>query len=267
MWRIGSGIGRIAHRLAKKRRAIVLANLRIVYPELSHKEVHNLSKKVFRHCFANVASSINTGFISSKKIPSIISIHGQEHLKNLDPDKGCVFLLFHMGNWELLSRVSPLLETDKPSAAMFRPLNNPLINTHITKSREKDGTHLFGRKKGLIKASKFLRDGGTLGILSDQHAGKSGVQLPLFGKKTSITPLPAMLAQKYDCPIIPITLATITPGEWSAQLENPISIPQDLDKTAATASLIPIMEKIMKQNTVDIFWLHDLWKIKRTLKH
>jgi KDO2-lipid IV(A) lauroyltransferase len=265
MWRIGAGLGYIAHRFAKKRKAIVLANLRIVHPELPDDQLNTLSKVVFRNSFANLASAVNTGFISSKRFRKIVNLTGQENIRALDPKKGCILLLFHMGNWEVLGRTAPLFDSEKPVGCMFRPLNNSLINDHITSSRERDGSRLFGRKRGLINASKFLRDGGILGILADQHSGKAGIKLPLFGKETSITPLPTMLAQKYDCPIIPVTLSTVAPGKWLARFESPIIIPKELNKIEATKCLIPVMEKIMQEHSSDIFWLHDRWKIKSEL--
>lgn len=265
MWRIGASFGWLGYKLAKKRKAIVAANLRIVQPDHSDSQIEQLTKEVFRKSFANLFSSVNTGFVSTKRVNKIVTIKGQKNLRDLDPDKGCILLGFHMGNWEVLSRANSLLETDKPMGAMFRPLNNGYISDHVTQSRAKDGTILFSRKRGLIQANKFLRNGGMLGILSDQHAGKAGVPLHLFGKETSITPLPAILAQKYDCPIIPIALSTEAPGKWIAQYKDPIFIPKGLDKTDATKLLIPVMENVMKENCSDMFWLHDLWKIKYSL--
>ncbi len=267
MWRIGAGLGFVAHQFAKKRRAIVQANLRIVHPDFSDDQIGSLSKEVFRKSFGNLASSINTGFVSRRRLEKIITITGQENIKNLEPEKGCIMLLFHMGNWEVLSRIAPMFETDKPSAAMFRPLNNTLINDHITRGREKDGTQLFGRKRGLIQAHKFIKAGGILGILGDQYSGAAGIKLPLFGKETSITPLPAILSQKYDCPIMPVIVQTVAPGKWIADFQTPFSIPKELDKSAATEKLVPVFEKVMTEHCSDIFWLHDRWKVKHTLKY
>ena len=266
LWRFGANIGQIAYKFAKKRKAIVEANLKIVHPEYSEEQIRSLSRQVFRNSFANLASTINTGCIPSKKISSLIKITGQKEFKHLPPDKGCIFLIFHMGNWEILTRIAPFFETDKPSAAMFRPLNNSLINDYVTRSREIDGTKLFGRKRGLIQASKFLRDGGILGILGDQHSGKAGVTLPLFGKDTSVTPLPSSLAQKYDCPIIPVTVRTVAPGRWDIHFSSAITIPKELSKIEAVQRLTPIMENVMKDHCADIFWLHDRWKLKHSLK-
>lgn len=265
MWRIGAGLGRLTHRFAKKRKAIVLANLKIVHPDLSDEQIFNLTKEVFRNSFGNLASAVNTGFISPKRLRKTLTFEEQDSIRNLDPDKGCILLIFHMGNWEVLSRSALLFDSIKPLGGMFRPLNNPLINDYITRNRERDGSRLFARKRGLIEASKFLRDGGILGILADQHAGKAGVKLPLFGKETSITPLPSMLAQKYDCPIIPVTLRTVKPGKWVARFEKPITIPEGLNKTEATELIVPVMESIMSECSSDIFWLHDRWKLKHQL--
>jgi len=265
MWRFGAVVGSLAHSFAKKRKAIVQANLKIVHPELNTEEINTLSKDVFRKSFGNLISSINTGFMPFKKVQKIVSIENQNKLSKLDDQKGCIMLLFHMGNWEILTRVAHMIDSDKPSAAMYRPLNNPLINDFITNSREKDGTLLFGRKKGLIQASKFIRDGGMLGILADQHSGNAGIKLPLFGKETSITPLPSMLAQKYDCPIMPVTVETTAPGKWAISFDDPINIPKDLDKDEAAKLLLPLMEKVMFENSSDVFWLHDRWKIKHEL--
>ncbi len=267
MWRIGAAIGNIAHKLAKKRKLIVQFNLKKINPDYSADQINTLSKEVFRKSFGNLISSINTGCIASNKLTTLVSFSGQENLRNLDPEKGAILLLFHMGNWEALSRLTPSFDTDKQVGAMFRPLNNPLINNHITKSREKEGSKLFARKRGLIQASKFIRDGNILAILADQHSGNAGIQLPLFGQETSITPLPTMLAQKYDCPIIPLTLSTTAPGKWAATFAPPITIPKDLDKTEATKLLVPILENVMTEHCSDIFWLHDRWKIKHSLKY
>ena len=146
MWRFGAGIGSLAHSLAKKRKAIVQANLKLVHPDISTEEINTLSKEVFRKSFGNLTSSINTGFIPFNKVQKVVTIKNRDNLKKLDADKGCIMFLFHMGNWEILTRVAHMIDSGKPSAAMFRPLNNTLINDFITKSREKDGTLLFGRR-------------------------------------------------------------------------------------------------------------------------
>lgn len=261
-------LGSLAHCFAKKRRKIVAHNLSVAHPEKSEQEIAELTKKVFRYSMANLTASVNTGFISDKKIEKIVTIKGQEHISGLAPDKGCIFMLVHMSNWEILGRISKLFHTEKPTAAMYRPLPNPMLDAHVRSKRERSGTKLFSRKRGLIEANKFLREGGILGILSDQHAGRAGIHLPLFGIETSITPLPTLLAQKYNCPIMPIVLSTTKPGRWTLEAKQPFMLPnkEDADKTEATKVIVSHLENIMRDHSEDIFWIHDRWKVKHLFK-
>jgi len=256
------------HFLASKRRKIVAYNLSIVHPEKSEAEIAALTKEVFKYSMANLTSSVNTGYISDNAVEKLVTIKGQQHISSLDPDKGAIFLLSHMSNWEILGRTAKLFHTDKPTSAMYRPLPNPLLDKLVREKRERAGTKLFSRKRGLIEASKFLRDGGILGILSDQHSGKSGIHLPLFGKETSITPLPTMLAQKYDCPIIPIILFTEKPGRWILECRKPFHLPtpEQADKTEATQRIVEQLEDTMRTHSKDMFWIHDRWKIKHLFR-
>lgn len=256
------------HFCASKRRKIVAYNLRMVHPEKSEHDIIALTKKVFQYSMANLTASINTGYISDQKLEKLVTIKGQEHISNLDPDKGAIFMISHMSNWEIISRITQFFHTEKPTGAMYRPLPNSLLDDFIRSKRERSGTKLFSRKRGLIEANKFLRDGGILGILSDQHAGKSGIHLPLFGKETSITPLPTLLAQKYDCPIIPVALYTEKPGRWTLECRTPFHLPtkQQADKVEATKLIVAQLADIMQKHSKDIFWIHDRWKIKHMFK-
>ncbi len=118
-----------------------------------------------------------------------------------------------MGNWEILTKMHELIPNENPVGGMYRPLKNPLIDEHVKKQRESGGSQLFSRKRGLIMAQKFLKKGGFLGILCDQWAGGAGTMTKLFGKESSITPLPAILhsstsALSYPYPYRPSHLDT-----------------------------------------------------------
>ncbi len=265
VWRCGALLGALTYQLTPKRRKITQDNLKLVQPQLDDDAIEKLSKTVFRNSIANILCSQKTATLSEQKLKKLVTIENREIIDRSAADQGSIFLLFHMGNWEILSRLAKLLDYDKPTGALFQPLKNALINEHIHKSREKSGTRLFARRKGLLEAAKFLKKGGALGILCDQNAGKNGVKQLLFGKETLLTPLPTSLATKYQCPIIPLSVSTTRPGRWHIRLHEPIKIAPELSKEEASALLIPVMENIMAQHTEDFFWLHALWK-KRSFK-
>ena len=263
VWNIGAFIGKLAYPIAGSRRDIVLRNLEIVHPDLNSQERDKLAKNVFRHSFANLLSSAKTGTMSVGQLKNHITIEGLDIIKNLPTDKGCIFMVFHMGNWEILTRIHKLISLGKPSGAIFQNLKNPLVNQHVLEGREKEGMHLFAKRKGLAEAAKFLKNGGFLGILSDQYAGKKGIKATLFNQETSISPLAASMAYKYQCPIVPVIVTTTRAGKWHIQYADPQYISTELNKNSITTTLVSTMEKIMRENSKDIFWLHNRWKQRR----
>jgi KDO2-lipid IV(A) lauroyltransferase len=262
VWKIGALTGQLIMMAAKQRRAIATYNLRLVHPEASGEDIKQYTKDIFRHSFGNLFSSIKTSTIPADQIQDHFETEDFHRLNELSADQGAILLLFHMGNWEMLTKMTALLPEHKALGGMYRPLKNPLIDAHVRNKREADGSLLFSRKRGLIKASQHIRNGGILGILCDQAAGHAGMRMPLFGKETSITPLPAILALKYNCPVFPISLESTTPGKWKMKVHSPLVFPADANKKSATQEIAATMEKLMKAYSKDIFWLHNRWKMK-----
>ncbi|MGB1937842.1 MAG: lysophospholipid acyltransferase family protein [Akkermansiaceae bacterium] len=262
VWHMGCLLGAIAYHLPGKRRDIVQHNLSTVHTDASENEIKQLTKDVFRRSFGNLLCSLNTAQLSPGKIAKVLSLDGLDNLKNIEKGQGAILLLFHMGNWEILTKMHGLIPGGNPVGGMFRPLKNPLIDQHIRKQRESGGSQMFSRKKGLIMAQRFLKNGGLLGILCDQWAGGAGLRTELFGKESSVTPLPAILALKHQCPVIPVSLSTIAPGRWQLRFHEPLDLSPDLDKVSGTKELVKTMEQMMRRYSKDIFWLHDRWKIK-----
>jgi lauroyl/myristoyl acyltransferase len=235
----------------------------MVHPEVSAEQLSQMSKSVFRNSYANLLCSLNTSGRPHRNVEDILTITDLHNIENIPKDQGAILLLFHMGNWEILTKMHELIPNENPVGGMYRPLKNPLIDDHVKKQRESGGSQLFSRKRGLIMATKFLKKGGFLGILCDQWAGGAGTLTDLFGKESSITPLPAILALKHQCPVIPVSLSTTAAGRWQMRFHQAVYFSSDLDKLSATQDIVKTMESMMKAYSKDIFWMHDLWKIKR----
>ena len=90
----------------------------------------------------------------------------------------------------------------------------------------------------------------------------AGTMTKLFGKESSITPLPAILALKHQCPVIPV-IPRPSLLAWEMRFHEAVHLSPELDKISATEELVKTMEKMMRTYSKDIFWMHDRWKIKR----
>ena len=252
------GLGIAAFHLMKKRRAIVERNVRIAWGDAipSHEWKH-LTREVFRRNGANLLGGTRCMVMDDKTLEKHFSLEGAELVnEHLAREKGgAIFALCHMGNWEILARIAHLIVPGAPAGAFYRPLNNPWMNRMTKRRRQRTGTILFSNKEGLTRACPLLRSGGVLGILSDQHAGRTGCFSSFFGRPTSCSPLVELLHRRTGAAVFYIAMIRDAPAHWHIQITAHPS-----DAVIDTPSVIGHMEKSLSLSPADGFWFHNRWK-------
>ena len=260
----GAGLGHIAYLVLPSRRHIVTRNLRIAFgEEMSHPEIKKLTLETFHHTGANLIASIRTAVLSETEILKRVEVVGEENITAAQKhSNGMIGLLTHMGNWELLGQAHLALPELTPTASLYRPIDNPLIDDLIRRRRSSQGAKLFSRRDGFFKPITHIKEGGNLGILADQQAGSHGIAVPLFGKLTSMTNLPAIMHRRTGASILPISITTTTLGRWRFTVHPAIIIPADKksDTLHITSLCAKAYETSMRTNPADVFWMHGYWK-------
>jgi hypothetical protein len=165
-----------------------------------------------------------------------------------------------MGNWELLSRIIHLFPPGSKCGAFYRPLNNPLLDAAVLARRQADGTRMFSKRDPFHEVTKFLREGGIVGILADQRVGMQGEVVPFFGRLTRASPLPSLLARRAKAEVLALSLITTTPGKWKAVF-HPVASP------ATTTHCMASLQEAMKSSVTDVFWLQERWKVYVKRRH
>lgn len=259
--RIGTILGTICWIILRDRRQTLTRNCRIAYEYKSESfEIQRLVKSIFLSTGANLLGGIKTATMKNQKLREHITVFGLEALNDqLGKNKtGAIFVLAHMGNWELLAHLQNILLVDRPSAAFYRPLNNPLLDQLISKRRRQSGTELFSNKDGFTRATTHLRNGGILGILADQHAGRAGVIIPFFGRNTSCTPLIEILHRRTKASIFHVAVCRTAPAHWNIEIRQ-----HPLDQQGHTSSIMHGIEQSIRRSPADGFWFHNRWKMHR----
>jgi KDO2-lipid IV(A) lauroyltransferase len=256
VFRLGEMLGALAWHLMPQRRRIVLRNLRIAFAgEKDLTEIHQLARATFRRSGANLVSVSHTARLSPAQLRNALSVENLHLLENAQSrGKGVVLLLAHMGNWELLSRIIHLFPPGSKCGAFSRPLNNPLLDARVLARRQADGTRMFSKRDPFHEVTKFLRDGGIVGILADQRVGMQGEVVPFFGRLTRASPLPSLLARRAKAEVLALSVVTESPGKWRAVF-HPVASPP------TTAHCMAALETAMKSSPADVFWLQERWKV------
>lgn len=202
---VGLTIGRLGYQLSGRLRRTGQRNLEIAFPEMPAREREELLRGSFLSLGRLLGEFSQLPKATPQKLRGLIEYDqvGLAHLREVEKSKrGIIFLTGHLGCWELHSFGWSALEY--PLSFLVRPLDNPRIEEMIESIRTKFGNRAIDKQSAARQSLRVLREGGTLGILSDLNTQtREGVFVPFFGKLACTTAGIATLALKTDAVVIP----------------------------------------------------------------
>jgi KDO2-lipid IV(A) lauroyltransferase len=212
--RFGAAIlGAVGPRLVKARD--VRRNLEIAFRERSPAERRRLEVAVWRNLGAIMAEYPH--------LETICHLEPERLEIAIDPavdvDRGLVFALPHLANWEVAAAVPAHL--GKLMTAIYAPLKNPWLDRRLQGHRAALRCRLVPRDGSALSLLKILKRGGGIGIVAD-HRDDAGVPIPFFGydKLTSLSP--AWLALKGDAQLVPGKVERLGPARYRVVADRPI---------------------------------------------
>ena len=196
----------------------------------------------------------------NNELKKYISIDGLEHLENLKKNnKRAVFISGHFNNFELMA-----MEIEKAGidlAAIYRPLNNVFLNKtmeqirkeYICKNQIKKG------RAGSREIIKKLIEGKSIALMIDQRV-REGEKVKFFDNLATTTTIPAQLAKKYNCELIPIYIERKESNYFKIYISKPIKVGKTKSIQQITEFLNKVLEKMILKNVDQWIWTHDRWK-------
>jgi lipopolysaccharide heptosyltransferase II len=263
LFRLGQVMGWIAWLVAWPYRRLARDNLRIAFAgEKSEAEIKQLAKAHFQQLGANLLSAPKLSLLSHEELVKVMTVENLEHFEApLKEGRGLVAVISHLGNWELLARMPEFVPGFRLST-IYQKLGNPYIDEAVRQSRARYSVEPFERKEGFGGPMKFLREGGGLGVLVDQHAGDAGVWTPFFGRLASTSPLAATMALRAGAALIPLAVYTVGIARWRMVIK-PELVPESKEPEAVTAQINQVLEAQIRESAADWFWVHNRWKTPR----
>jgi len=184
-----------------------------------------------------------------------------EKIKN--KNKPVIFVSGHFANFEIMSL--SLTKMNIKLATIYRPLNNFFINPlmihlrkkYICKNQIKKG------RGGVRDALQFLDNLNCIALMIDQRVSE-GDKLKLFGTEAYTTTLPANLALKYKCDIVPIYLERNKTNNFEMKILDPIIVSDMINnsenKQKISLNLNLILEEMILKKPDQWILTHNRWK-------
>ena len=266
---LGTALGHAGYRIFGRLRRVGEINLQIAFPDLNDKEHRRLLRASFISLGRMLAEFSQFPKQTPAKLRQLIEYDevGRAHLRQAEIEgKGVIFLTGHLGSWEMLSFGWSALEY--PISFLVRPMDNALIEAMILRVRTRFNNRAIDKKNAARESLQLLRNGGTLGILSDLNTQtREGVFVPFFGKLACTTAGIATLALKTDAVVIP-TVAVWNPRrrKYFFHGDPPVELVRTGDRARDveinTARFAAAMERLVRLYPEQWLWIHKRWKTR-----
>ena len=266
---LGRALGRIAYLVPTRLRRTGLRNLEIAFPELSLSERKRLLRGSFDSLGRLLGEFSQFPRLTRERLRQMIECDqvGLAHLRQAEAEhRGVIFLTGHLGSWEILSFGWSALEY--PLSFLVRPIDNPRIEELIESRRTRFGNIAIDKKMAARAALRVLREGKTLGILSDLNTQeREGVFVPFFGKLACTNAGIATLALKTNAMVIPTCAVWNTQrGKYFFHGDPPVELVRtgdhDRDVELNTARFAAAMEQMIRLYPDQWMWIHRRWKTR-----
>ncbi len=254
---LGATLG-VAFFAVSGRRRTVLGNLRRVFPDRSVLARLWIALRCAAHFGRISFDFIKWSRVGSETFARKVRCEGIENLRGaLRDGRGCFVLSAHFGHWEVAAQWLAINEL--PQGMVYRPLENPLVEAELARTRTRFGNALIpkdGATRGIIRT---IRRGGLIDMLLDQKADLEHSEIVGFlGIPTPTTPSLAKLVLATGAAVVPLFSYPEGTG-YRFRLDPPVSSEAGDTAITLTQRYNDCVSREILARPHLWFWFHDRW--------
>lgn len=258
---MGAMLGRLGYPLGIKR-DVVADNLRIAFPERSDEERERIARASYEHLGRETMMMLRLATMSRESlIERTRTVNEDAARAAIARGRGVVVVAGHLGNWEIGAAM--MAARGYRVDVIAKRTGNPLFYDAVLTARERLGVGVIDFQRATRQALQSLRAGRSVAFAADQHAGRSGLWVPFFGRPASTYRGPALMALRTGAAMflsIPLRLAD---GTYEITLE-PIAVERTDDMEAdvlrLTRAYTARLEAAVRANPEQYVWQHRRWR-------
>jgi KDO2-lipid IV(A) lauroyltransferase len=213
--------------------AKILRNLELAFPEKETAERQALARDIWGGVGALLVEYAHLDHIclgsDGGRLETVVA---GDIRAFADHGRPAIFVAAHLANWELCAAA---IMRYTAVTGVYTPLQNPYLDALLARSREALGCRLLPRDESMRGLIRELTAGRSIGMVMDQRVD-SGAPVPMFGIDKLTTLVPARLALRYDCDLVPLRTERLGDARYRVTVYPPI-VPEDPDAPESAQAL------------------------------
>jgi len=244
----------------------VLTNIRNSFPEKSHAEHVEITKKFYRHFCDLTLESLKIFTISEKEVNERMILKNPEVAdKYFDQGKSVIIAGGHYNNWELFA-----VAIDAPikhkTIAIYKPLSSKYFDEKMRQTRSKYGLEMISTKvvKEVFESEKSNLTATIFGVDQSPAYGAKAHWMTFLNQETRVLFGAEKYAKEYDYPVIFGRINKEKRGYYSIEFEDITAHPTQADQGEIIEKITRMLEEDIIKKPEFWLWSHKRWKHKRS---
>jgi KDO2-lipid IV(A) lauroyltransferase len=231
-------------------------NLALVMPDLPQAEVRRMMRAVPANMGRALVELYSPEDLTARVRDEPFQGPGVPALEEAHrTGRGALLVTGHIGNYDALR--AALIGRGYRVGGLYKPMRNPFFNTHYVATISRIGQPLFSRsRQGMAAMVRFLREGGMVGVVLDQHTGL-GEPVMFMGRPAMTGLAVAEMALRYDALVLPCYGIRRDDGGFTLWFSAPV---EHSDAHGMTQALNDDLECQVRAHMDQWLWTHRRWK-------
>ena len=261
MRRVGVALGTLAYPRAGRRSRMAVRHMTRVLG--SEAEVELAAKEAFA-AYGRYWAEVF--WVRPRRVPGIlrrITVEGLEGVKAAQAaGRGMIYVLPHIGNWEVAGSVAHELGLEL--IAVAEDLPNPRVARWFAEVRKSFGIDVVfagGGPNVLGQLAEGLRRGAAVALVMDRNVGDGGVPVDFFGEPTELPGGAAALALRLNVPVFPVGAFFGAGAGHHLVIGEPVEIPSAGPGrvVAGTQRIAQALEDLIRRDPTQWHILQPNW--------
>jgi len=253
----------IIYHIIRYRRKTVTANLTMVFPEKTSKEIQKIQKKAYQHqcdMFLEMIKSISISEEEMKKRFKITNIDLLEKL--VAKNRSIITMMGHYASYEWTNVVD--LISDFECVGIYKPIENKYFDRLVHRIRGRFGSRVIPNRTAYREMVRDLETNtlSLYGLFADQsprvNATKywtdfMGITVPAFAGGE-------VLSKRLGLSIYYLNVEKVGRGYYEASFIPISEDPKNAGEYEITKGFLNLLEKQIRNKPENYMWTHKRWK-------
>lgn len=258
-------VARLLHTLGRARVREAERRIRQVFGDaLTPRAVRRAAWISLRNTAFNAVEIIRTPRIDQRWIDRHVDRGNVRAMlqRHLPPGQGGIFVVPHMGNWDLAG--TGLALDGVPVFAIAARQRNPLTDAWLNRLRAGRGMGVVMRDDHVVRpVLRALKEGRVLAFLTDLRSKTPGIRARFLGQEANLVAGLGLFARQAGVPVLPAYVRRVGWGRHVWHVEAPVFPDPSLEKAAdwqrITQQVMDIFDAAVRRHPEQYFWYNRRW--------